>query len=737
MPPPVQESPDAEDPDALPVLTESVIVTATRGVADRETSPASSSVVTRKEMERRAITSVDQALTPVEGVSTYRVRGLADNEVGIGMRGFSGRGTGQSRVLVLLDGQPVNNGYTGAVDWTALALADVDRVEVVRGPYSSLYGGSAMGGVVNVLTRPIDRQSGEFYLQYGSNETLTASGRASARVWSRLGVGFSFEHQRTDGYESQEALRTATESTAAGGTQVTGVTRYLTRTGTVNYAVGMRGATGFDRYGLRARAEYTPSPRTLISAQYVRQAAGYDNADYTTSVQAVDGRRIDTGNVMFEEDGRWRHITLTPSAYLGPEGGSGSHLYQGQLLHGASVGQWRVQVGMFDVPGDHVGQPGAAATQAGGPGSLNIQASRNAFGSLQWSRAIGVRHAVTAGADLRREHAVIDVFPTADYTDSSSPLPRDTFSTGRALTAAAFAQDAITLGDRATLTVGARYDHWRTFDAASQAGPGLAPVTFDDRGASAVTGKAALVYRMGENTILRTSAGTAFRNPTVFDLYRDVRLSSGRLLLGNPALEPERLTSWEVGMRQDLGQAVSLDVAYYENRIRDLVQRAVDLDGDPTGFTSRHFNAGRARTRGTEVAVTWRPASWLTARPTYTYTDARIVENAGAPATVGRMVTFVPRHMAAGTLTALAGRLTTTVTARYQSAVFATDTNTDVVHDVPGSYDAFAEVDAAASVALTPRVSLNVSVENLLDRRYYLFYRNAGRLAFGSVRLRF
>jgi outer membrane cobalamin receptor len=101
-------SPSAPSEEVVPALKESILITATRGVADRDTSPASASVVTRPEIERRAVISVDQALAPVEGVSAYRVRGLADNESGIGMRGFSGRGSGQSRVLVLLDGQPIN-----------------------------------------------------------------------------------------------------------------------------------------------------------------------------------------------------------------------------------------------------------------------------------------------------------------------------------------------------------------------------------------------------------------------------------------------------------------------------------------------------------------------------------------------------------------------------------------------------------------------------------------------------
>jgi iron complex outermembrane receptor protein len=733
--PPTQDG--TATPPGPPTLEESVIVTATRGTADRDTSPASSAIVTREAIERRAVTAVDQALAPVEGVYAYRVRGLADNEAGIGMRGFSGRGSGQSRVLVLVDGQPINNGYTGAVNWTALTLADVDRVEVVRGPFSSLYGGNAMGGVVNVLTRPIDGRSVELFTQAGTNQTVTASARGNIRLWSRLGLGLSYERQTTDGYANQEALRTATDSTAAGGIQATGITRYLTRTGAVNYAVGLRGDNWLDRHGVRARAEYTFGPGWFGSFQYLRQVTDYGHGPYTSTVRAADGRVLDAGAVVFEEDGRWRRLTLAPSNYLGPDGGSGSHLYQAQSLRSTARGQWRIQGGLLDVPGDRVGQPGAAATLDGGPGSLTVQASRNVFASGQWSGGLGTRHLVTAGVDLRQDRATVDVFTVPDYRAASSSGPRDTFSAGKALTAAAFVQDEIRLHDRVGLTVGARYDDWRTSDAASQAAAGLAPAAFDARSASAVTGKAALVYRVRPSTVFRTSAGTSFRSPTVFDLYRDLRLSSGQLLLGNPGLEPERLRSWELGVRHDVGTRLSLDVAYYENRIRDLVQRAVDLAGDPTGFTSRNVNAGQALTRGTEVALTWRPTTWLTARPTYTFTDARVVRNDPAPATVGKQVTFVPRHAAAGTVTATIGRLAVTGTARHQSAVFATDTNTDTVRRVPGAYDRFVEVDLAATHALTRHLQLALSVENLLDRRYYLFYRSAGRLASGSVRLRF
>lgn len=222
-----------------------------------------------------------------------------------------------------------------------------------------------------------------------------------------------------------------------------------------------------------------------------------------------------------------------------------------------------------------------------------------------------------------------------------------------------------------------------------------------------------------------------------FDLYRDVPLSSGQLLLGNPMLEPERLGSWEAGIRQSAGRLADLDLTYYENRVRDLILRSVDLPSDPTGFTSRMFNAGRARTRGIELGATLRPWSWLAVRPTYTFTDAVIVQNDEAPLTVGKQVTFVPRHVAAGTVSATLRQFAATATARYQSAVFATDTNMDTTKHVPGSYNRFFELDAALNYSLSRYLGLSVTMENVLDSQYYLFYRNPGRTVLAGVRLRY
>ena len=130
-----------------PVKT-TVTVTGTRSPMEIDKSPVSTSVVDRKELEGRNIRQIDQALTQVEGVNAVRTKGPSDNDFGLGLRGFAGRG-GQNRTLILVDGQPVNNSYIGSVAWSTFSVSEMERVEVARGPFSSLYGGNAMGGVVN------------------------------------------------------------------------------------------------------------------------------------------------------------------------------------------------------------------------------------------------------------------------------------------------------------------------------------------------------------------------------------------------------------------------------------------------------------------------------------------------------------------------------------------------------------------------------------------------------------
>lgn len=131
---------------------EEMVVTATKTAKDSADAPATVSVVTRKEIEDMNVQSVDESLTYLPGVYTHRPGGHEPSVMGTNvlLRGVPN----YSRTLVLVDGQTLNDPYIGAVTWESVPAETVERIEVVPGPFSSLYGGSAMGGVIN-----IDRKS--------------------------------------------------------------------------------------------------------------------------------------------------------------------------------------------------------------------------------------------------------------------------------------------------------------------------------------------------------------------------------------------------------------------------------------------------------------------------------------------------------------------------------------------------------------------------------------------------
>lgn len=126
-----------------------VTVTASRGARFVGDVPASQAVVTTEDLRNRNVLTLDQALPFVSGVSF--------NAGDIDIRGSTGAAGGVgSRVLMLLDGHSVLTADGGEVDFTSLPLLDIDRVEVVKGAYSALYGSNALGGVVNVVTTPVE-----------------------------------------------------------------------------------------------------------------------------------------------------------------------------------------------------------------------------------------------------------------------------------------------------------------------------------------------------------------------------------------------------------------------------------------------------------------------------------------------------------------------------------------------------------------------------------------------------
>ena len=142
------------------IVLEDVIVTATRSEISLEDSPVPTEVIGKEEIEQLNLITMDDLL---------KVKGFFVAPVKSG--GFQLRGLSSEYVLVMIDGVPVAGRESGALDVSNINLANVERVEIVKGSMSALWGNHAIGGVVNIITKKGGKPSVALNTQYGTNNT--------------------------------------------------------------------------------------------------------------------------------------------------------------------------------------------------------------------------------------------------------------------------------------------------------------------------------------------------------------------------------------------------------------------------------------------------------------------------------------------------------------------------------------------------------------------------------------
>ena len=204
---------------AVAGLVESMVVTGRRTEARLSETPQKIEVVDAKDIERSVAADITDVLKKNSGVEVVQYSGVLS---GIGIRGFRPEISGlNKRSLLLIDGRP-----SGVTNLSTLMLDGVERIEVLKGPASAIYGASAMGGVVNVITRrsrgPL---TGGARLGFGRYNTSELAGHAGGNVWPRVDFdvnGTAF-NQRDDFRMGNGVVRPATSYRSYDGSARAGI----------------------------------------------------------------------------------------------------------------------------------------------------------------------------------------------------------------------------------------------------------------------------------------------------------------------------------------------------------------------------------------------------------------------------------------------------------------------------------------------------------------------------------
>jgi outer membrane receptor protein involved in Fe transport len=205
---PVVDTP-AGDPAAAPAegapkVEEEVVVSATRGPRSVADVPVSVTVIPREELKATPAHTLDDVLRDVPGIS---LPGSNSSLVIPTLNAFSMRGVGGNRALVMLDGAPVNDPWSGDVNWSRIPRSTIDRVEVARGGGASLFGNYAMSGTVGVLSVPADTRNLWADASYGSYATSRVDALVTEPLTDSIGVGVNADTFDTDGFQRYRLTR--------------------------------------------------------------------------------------------------------------------------------------------------------------------------------------------------------------------------------------------------------------------------------------------------------------------------------------------------------------------------------------------------------------------------------------------------------------------------------------------------------------------------------------------------
>ena len=603
-----------------------IIVSAARTPLTLRQTGAATTVIGRTDIEQREARTVSELLRSVPGFAVSQT-GVAGSQTQVRVRGAEA-----NHVLVLIDGVRANDPATGdEFRWEYLSTSNIERIEIVRGPQSALWGSDAVAAIVHIVTRSGTSGRGvDGYLEGGSNSTTNAglNGAVGGERWS---LSASAERLQTDG---SNISRSGGEDDDADLT-----------TGSLSLTVDASDAVEL-RFGLRGVDAYSQ----------------FDAVDFLTSLPSDSDVATDA-----------------ETYYI--NAGVAVETMNGDLTHAFDIRY-------FDSDNSNL---------VGGVENSGSAADRISFA---YQGDIRLRDNVLS---LALEHEQTDFSQTGDATFGD---PNQNQSIDASSLSAEYQNHT---SEKLSWILSARFDSNSDFD-------------------DALNGRASVAYRMSDDMTLRAAVGTGRKNPTFTERFG---FFPGTFL-GNPDLEPESSTSFDLGLERHLMSGnVTLRASLFHQ----------DLDNEINGFAfdapSGMFTAinidGESERSGVELETIVRFSDSFDMAAHYTYTDAQ--EDSGS-----REIRR-PKHAGGinANLRALNDRFGAALTANYGGS------RGDVFFD-PATFastvvplESYWLVDLALHYDATDTVTLFVRGNNLTDDDYeeVLGYRTLGRTGYAGVRVNF
>lgn len=655
-----------------------VVVSASGFEQQIKDAPASISVITRQELETKNFRDLADALQGVEGID---VRGSTGKTGGFDI---SIRGMPSDYTLILVDGRRVSaagdttpNGFGQSQTSLIPPLSAIERIEVVRGPMSTLYGSDAMGGVINIITRKIAKEWGGSVQIEGSLPEHSNQGAAQKTSFylngpiqqDNLGIAIRGNYYNRD--KSEMAVQEGVSPSSYKGIA----------------------PPKSDQYTLGAKFTLAP-------------AAGHELwLDVETARTKYDNRNCELGNL----DGTDRDDCGKPSNtahgykdYLRFDRDQSAIGYKGQL-----------SIGNFETSLSHTSNETKGRTlstevfKSSSPLRHLIGADRklkstSTIWDAKLTSPLGERNLLTVGSQVARSKA-----------DDSLPQALAGEASFKQNTWAVFAENEWSITEALIATGGLRYDH-------------------HDKFGGHWTPRAYLIWNATDVFTFKGGISKGFRAPKINQLVDGVNnVSRGENpSYGNPNLKPEESTSTELGMLFNNQNGWSGNITAFHNKIKNKISSESCVGVIPAckGTSTFAVNRDNAKTWGLELGTKYVFSSQWDIAANYTWTDSELLEKGEV---IGKL-SDTAKHVANLTLNWKPSQqwsVWSRVEYRGHSRRFDTKPKADDPDNLKAyelfnnELKAYTLVHLGANYKVNKNVTLSANIYNLLDKDFNKFQK--------------
>ncbi len=696
--------------------------------------------------DKKQIEESVNAATPAQTLKylpsiQVRERSIGDRNGIISSRTIGSVSSAQSMLYAdgVLLSNLLGNSFSYPPRWGMVNPEEIQRISMMYGPFSSLYAGNSLGGVIHIETRMPERLEAHAGVQsftqnfklYGTDQTKIGN-REFFSIGNKVN-DFSFWASMNRLENTAQPLDFSVANLSldpTGGTPVTGA--YQDK-GISNQDRVIFGATAIDT-SIQTNGKFKGQYEFLNQSK-LTYTIGLWDLDSRQNVQSyikdIDGNSIYGGDVNFNN----KKYSL---ARMNPAQAEAFHVMQSIDFKSNDKGffNWQMTLSDYDYSKDLSNRSNLSGADNTNPYITKTGQITDLSGTgwTVFDSRVTFRpkvHTIDLGYHLDYYHLRQIVNASSDWMGSQKG-GFTSLSSGNTKTHAIYIQDKWQISPLWALTLGGRQEHYEAYDGINQNTTNIA--SYEDRSRNTFSPKVSLSFEPMPAWGFRAAFGKAYRFPTVTELFQQMTLGN-TIVTNNPNLKPEEIYSSEITAERRFANGLARAILFREDRYDALISQT---NLSPVGGSTSYVqNVDHVRIYGIELATEWKNAivPKLDLMANATLTDSEILKNDAAPSYINKKVPRIPRQLYKAVATYRMNEdVSMSLAARYGGRQFIQLDNLDINPETYQGASRFLFVDAKANYKFKDRCTASLGVDNIFNDQAFASHPYSQRTGYAQIK---